>query len=62
MNDIQLKTFFNKMVEEKSGTWKFIESHFGERGTTPADWDRKNHEIASLLRETADFVEKSCKE
>ena len=50
------------MVGVKSDTWKFIESHFGERGERPADWDRQNREIASLLRETADFVEKLCKE
>ncbi len=60
MNDIQLKTFFNKMVEEKSGTWRFIEAHFGERGDRPADWDRQNTEIARLLRELADWVEKQC--
>lgn len=62
MNDIQLKTFFDKMVEEKSGTWKFIEAHFGERSDKPSDWNRQNTEIAGMLRETADFVEKLCKD
>lgn len=62
MNEVQLKTFFNKMVEEKSGTWKFIEAHFGERGDRPSEWQRQNKEISSLLRETADWVEKLCVE
>lgn len=50
------------MVEEKSGTWKFIEAHFGERGDRPSMWQMQNTQIAMLLRETADFVEKLCKE